>query len=344
MMWSISLGKIPSHHSGSRLLTNIASVSAAAAIATTSKGLQGFFYDYLLITLYLSLHLAFTVLFGLKLRMWDNGIPGRCYNTDTISARGAAHPYIDNIYIGITAFWLWVSMAICTSVAHENLLGEMKRLQDPQTAKILSRVEEPIDKIFRYMTAKSGLNLEYLNQSSKRLIKALLSLERLGASRDQPREHSGSLLSSLSTWLFALGFASPLLGEDKSPYTSKIVVLGWAFIQYPVHGYMIYALRSSNEGYLSGNSENEWGFGQIVALVLVAAMLLECFKALVGKITISPARLLFLVLTAKQNICSSRFLRTSRPALDGLHSFEGCFWREASLRAPGCPGTAPIQW
>ncbi|KAK8139462.1 hypothetical protein PG984_002842 [Apiospora sp. TS-2023a] len=267
-------------------VVNFTGVSAAAAIATTSKGLQGFFYDYLLITLYLSLHLAFTVLFGLKLRMWDNGVPGRCYNTDTISSRGAAHPYVDDIYIGITAFWLWVSMAICTAVAHENLLSEMKRLQDPQTAKILSRVDEPIDNIFRYMTAKSGLNLESLSQASKRLIRALLLQGRLDASRNQPKEPSDSPLSSLSTWLFAIGFASPLVGEKKSPYTSKIIVLGWAFIQYPVHGYMIYALRSSNEGYLSGNSENEWGFGQIVALVLVAAMLLECFKVLVEYILV----------------------------------------------------------
>ncbi|KAK8048146.1 hypothetical protein PG994_009876 [Apiospora phragmitis] len=50
-------------------------------------------------------------------------------------------------------------------------------------------------------------------------------------------------------------------------------------IQYPVQGYMMYALRATNEQYLSGSSENEWGFGQIVALVLVVAMVLECVKA-----------------------------------------------------------------
>ncbi|KAK7908845.1 hypothetical protein PG985_016148 [Apiospora marii] len=56
-------------------------------------------------------------------------------------------------------------------------------------------------------------------------------------------------------------------------------VLGLALMQYPLHGYMVYALRLSNEKHLSGNSENEWGFGQIVALISIVAVFLECIKA-----------------------------------------------------------------
>ncbi|KAK7993421.1 hypothetical protein PG989_006802 [Apiospora arundinis] len=52
-----------------------------------------------------------------------------------------------------------------------------------------------------------------------------------------------------------------------------------AMVQYPVHCYMVWALRASNEPFLSGSSENEWGFGQIVALALVVPMLLQWMKA-----------------------------------------------------------------
>ncbi|CAH0057125.1 unnamed protein product [Clonostachys solani] len=57
---------------------------------------------------------------------------------------------------------------------------------------------------------------------------------------------------------------------------ASIVVL--AMLQYPVHLYMVIALRISNEGNLSGDSENTWGFGQIVALVTAFSTLMECVR------------------------------------------------------------------
>jgi hypothetical protein len=61
-------------------------------------------------------------------------------------------------------------------------------------------------------------------------------------------------------------------------------VLSLAFVQYPLHCYMIYALRASNEQFLTGGSENEWGFGQIVALILVVSTILDMMKAVAGKL------------------------------------------------------------
>ncbi|KAK7224123.1 hypothetical protein V2G26_012126 [Clonostachys chloroleuca] len=57
---------------------------------------------------------------------------------------------------------------------------------------------------------------------------------------------------------------------------ASIVLL--AMLQYPVHLYMVIALRISNEGNLSGDSENTWGFGQIVALVTAFSTLMECVR------------------------------------------------------------------
>lgn len=56
-----------------------------------------------------------------------------------------------------------------------------------------------------------------------------------------------------------------------------------ALAQYPIHLYMVVAMRSSNEGLVGGDSENAWGFGQVVALVLASATVFECFRGVIGK-------------------------------------------------------------
>ncbi|KAK3348732.1 hypothetical protein B0T25DRAFT_546399 [Lasiosphaeria hispida] len=53
-----------------------------------------------------------------------------------------------------------------------------------------------------------------------------------------------------------------------------------ALLQYPLHLYSTVALRTSNEGLLEGDSENNWGFGQVMALVLVVDTFIKCGLAL----------------------------------------------------------------
>lgn len=53
--------------------------------------------------------------------------------------------------------------------------------------------------------------------------------------------------------------------------------------QYPLHLYFIITLRRWNADLLVGDSEDTWGFGQIVALVLLAPTILECGKAIRGR-------------------------------------------------------------
>ncbi|KAM0420656.1 hypothetical protein ACHAPT_011572 [Fusarium lateritium] len=61
----------------------------------------------------------------------------------------------------------------------------------------------------------------------------------------------------------------------------------WALVplamgQYPLHLYMVIAIRKGNERFLEGSSENDWGFGQIVALAMCAATCIECVRGFSG--------------------------------------------------------------
>lgn len=67
------------------------------------------------------------------------------------------------------------------------------------------------------------------------------------------------------------------------PRASVVLI---ATMQYPLHCYMLLALRNSNQSYLAGESENSWGFGQVVALVLRGSTILKCIQALIGILSV----------------------------------------------------------
>ena len=55
-------------------------------------------------------------------------------------------------------------------------------------------------------------------------------------------------------------------------------------LQCPLHIYSIFALRAANERYLEGGTtEQEWGFGQIAAVVLLGENILQIMDGVVGK-------------------------------------------------------------
>jgi hypothetical protein len=61
-------------------------------------------------------------------------------------------------------------------------------------------------------------------------------------------------------------------------------ILQIAMMQLPLHLYFIIRIRLSNEPLLSnGSDENQWGFGQIYALIMSAALVIECFKGYLSK-------------------------------------------------------------
>ncbi|KAH8768762.1 hypothetical protein BGZ57DRAFT_898373 [Hyaloscypha finlandica] len=55
----------------------------------------------------------------------------------------------------------------------------------------------------------------------------------------------------------------------------QYAILAIAMLQCPLHIYSIFALRASNEHYLEGGSEKEWGLGQIAAVVLLGGNILQ---------------------------------------------------------------------
>lgn len=79
-------------------------------------------------------------------------------------------------------------------------------------------------------------------------------------------------------------YLQPEIYANGSPrlYASSIVLF-YAFLQLPLHLYSVIALRATNQSLLEGDSENAWGFGQVVALVMVLATLTECWKGVKGQ-------------------------------------------------------------
>ncbi|KAL7783636.1 hypothetical protein V8C37DRAFT_396903 [Trichoderma ceciliae] len=68
------------------------------------------------------------------------------------------------------------------------------------------------------------------------------------------------------------------LPQNIEEIAPAIVII--AMIQYPLHLYMVVGLRAANEARLSGDSENAWGFGQIVALITAFSTVLECLRGI----------------------------------------------------------------
>ena len=159
----------------------------------------------MVIGIFSTLYLTFANIFGKRLEAWDFTEPGFCYNTHRIAAPSARHPYVDRIYLGITALFMFSAL--------------------------------------------------------------------------------------FGSCMFAIEFPKILTGDEFG--TGKVIgtvlmmglrfcVLVVALLQYPVHLYSIFALRTSNEHLLTGESENKWGFGQIVALVMIGQTLIECFRGYRG--------------------------------------------------------------
>ena len=162
------------------------------------------------------LYLGFTIMLGIRLNGWNDALPGRCYITSKIALPGAKHPYVDQIYLGITSLYVYSLMSGAT---------------------ILCRM--PGQRLY---------------------------------------------------------------------WQKTIIIVGT--MQFILHVYTIVALRISNQPLLDNIAlEDEWGFGQVIAIVMLAATLLECAKGLEGKLTVAK-RSLFCSQVYVQNSCLGRERRT----------------------------------
>ena len=61
------------------------------------------------------------------------------------------------------------------------------------------------------------------------------------------------------------------------------IIVSIGLLQFVLHVYILVALRVSNQPLLDSSIEDEWGFAQILALVMLGATLLECARSLEGE-------------------------------------------------------------
>lgn len=207
-----------------------------------------------LVLFFLSLYSAFVIMFGLKLQTWDENIPGQCYSANQISTPTSLHPLGDDVYLAITSIYFFTSMTACGLVA-VNTNPQLQRYLAIEYL-VSDRNSNPIT-IFDFFSGTIS-GVAHLFNADK------LSLKDLGRFITQQLQR-----------YFAL------VPHDERP---KLIVLALAMLQYPLHIYMIFALRAGNEHRLNGDSENYWGFGQIVALVLLASSVLQGLRAILGRL------------------------------------------------------------
>ena len=133
---------------------------------------------------------------GVRLNDWNDASPGRYYNTSKVALPNAKHPLVDQVYLGVTSFYVYILMGAATTL---------------------------------YITPI--IRLYY-----------------------------------------------------------QIYVVTTSTLQFLLHVYTLVALRISNEPLLDNAAlENEWGFGQVVAIMMLAATLLECAIGFEGKLTFVDA-------------------------------------------------------
>ena len=72
-------------------------------------------------------------------------------------------------------------------------------------------------------------------------------------------------------------------------YHQKTVVMTCT-LQFAIHGLTLVSLRIHNGPLLDNVTlENEWGFGQVLAIMMLAATLLGCARGFEGKLTVAEA-------------------------------------------------------
>jgi hypothetical protein len=99
-----------------------------------------------------------------------------------------------------------------------------------------------------------------------------------------PSLESGLWWESIPGYLRDMDNAmSTALPQAQEQVENPSSILSLVIFPSILYGYMAFAARQSNNLYLSGESENQWGFGQIVPLVLLVSVISDCLGAFVSK-------------------------------------------------------------
>lgn len=207
--------------------------------------------------LFVILYMAFVIVFGVNLKQWDEKTPGRCYYTDAIAAPSSSHPYVDKIYVSITCLYFLASMLMCSLVAAFTLHPKIGQV-DHIFFEIFG-VAQDNEKVALYGSSKSAITMKMVN-----ILKGWIS----------------SMLGEDCNVIVRFFQKFDALSILKTGYKTGVLII--AMMQYPVHVYTVFALRIANEERLEGDSENDWGFGQVVALALLTSSILQCIRTVIG--------------------------------------------------------------
>ncbi len=214
------------------------------------------------ISVFSALYLAFSILFGIALQEWDDRVPGRCYVTTHISAPGAVHPYIDHVYLVVTCLFLFLILMAALPPFWDLELPWLHGLKIRNLGNIPLLLEH--------------LRLGGRSQRYAMMLYAQVSMYVQAVSG------LGSSAVGLGTRGLRL-FVDDGVWDKLTEQKKEIAVMYPLVFQYPLHLYMVLTMRRWNSGLLDGDSEDAWGFGQIVALVLLAPTLLMCIQAIFSR-------------------------------------------------------------
>ena len=88
------------------------------------------------------------------------------------------------------------------------------------------------------------------------------------------------------TFVYVLSIANAAMVYCRVPSIRQywqmfIIIIGT--LQFVLHVYTLVALRVSNQPLLDSSLEDQWGFAQVLALVMLGSTLLECARSLDGE-------------------------------------------------------------
>ncbi|KAH6954869.1 hypothetical protein DER45DRAFT_317013 [Fusarium avenaceum] len=217
------------------------SVCASFTSASGSKGSIKNTHVIPPLVLFAIAYICFCVTLAIKLDGWDEELPGRCYNTQFTAAPSTTQPLGSYISLIITSLYSLAALLICYTVS----------------------------------TAAN------VTSSKSRFLRSLMSLLLVKVRRALRSSSSSVAENILAAHIHEVRDPIPgLIYSSRKPEDYAWLIISLAMYQYPIHLYMTIALGAANESLLSGDSENAWGFGQIVALILCATTLLECVKGI----------------------------------------------------------------
>lgn len=208
-----------------------------------------------------------------------------------LSTPSSHHPLADEVYLAITSLYFFAALQLSTEPQLQQLRATLEKLKSSREQRspswdilitlfsvLLTSTSNPLSASKWKECLQPLSNLKFSERTTHLLNSVLnvLSFQYSASPRVKP------FFDYMARLMRRFGFDSLMqsLGDIGG---EEYTIMMLAIVQCPLHGYMLFTLRASNDSYLSGDSQNQWGFGQIVPLVLLVSVATECIKTIVGE-------------------------------------------------------------